>query len=568
LGSFNVGSEKVNEDLKLVNSPPWDNIDKRSSTKPVSLDSSFYSTQYENKLPGELPLSTWSLPSARPPSTCTFVSSMPLSALVLNQHESDLYSGSDWVGSPPRHTQNLSSGVIGTEASHNDRSIPSYTWDDRPIIRGSLMSTVHNIEINMAHLKERPMEDQSKERGEFVHRYHLHQEAQKVNEKVLKFDEFSRPSNEPPHLQRQKNTTNLPSWVPTSSVSFNIGPLEACRLEPMLLEQESTEPVQLPAFQPYHREMSTSLVSPELEAEEEYKESCESSTPFNAYLPQYFPIDSGLESFPIPPNVPKVARSSGALVLSESSENPTGTGVPSGSASPPSVSYDFSSTNKYNYGFDSTRKKVRCRSSNPGSPSETTNEAIQGDHSLSPSFDSPCNILLEAAALLKTKILPPAEFHVPQVLSGNVEHSSETLLEESASRDQLLISSTVLPKAKETLTTCQMQDFGSLSSAILHNKMAIETMPSVESGSSSSRSNTLSYLTEDETDWGEDEIINSVHDLDFSSFSSISQEDCLSQARVEDSLTRPVFSPIKQALIDRIMKEFWIIFNQETVGIQ
>ena len=61
---------------------------------------------------------------------------------------------------------------------------------------------------------------------------------------------------------------------------------------------------------------------------------------------------------------------------------------------------------------------------------------------------------------------------------------------------------------------------------------------------------------------------NSVQDLDFSSFSSISQEDCFSQAQVKDTLTRPVFSPMKQALIDRIMKEFWIIFNQETEGIQ
>jgi hypothetical protein len=121
LGSFNVGSEKVNEDVKLVNSPPWDNIDKRASTKPVSLDSSFYSTQYENKLPGELPLSTWSLPSARPPSTCTSVSSMPLSALVLNQHESDLYSGSE-----AQHTSSIKfqSQVTGPASSSDPTSCP------------------------------------------------------------------------------------------------------------------------------------------------------------------------------------------------------------------------------------------------------------------------------------------------------------------------------------------------------------------------------------------------------------------------------------------------------------
>ena len=121
LSSFHVGSEKVNDDLKLVNSPPWDNIDKTASTKPVSLDSSFYSTQYENKLPGELPLSTRSLPSARPPSTCTSVSSMPLSPLVLNQHQSDLYSGSE-----SQHTSSIKfqSQVTGPASSSDPTSCP------------------------------------------------------------------------------------------------------------------------------------------------------------------------------------------------------------------------------------------------------------------------------------------------------------------------------------------------------------------------------------------------------------------------------------------------------------
>jgi hypothetical protein len=93
--SFDVTSGKFNDDIKLVNPPPWDDTDTTASTKPVSLDSPFYSTQSENKLPGEQPLSARRLPSVRPPSTCTSVSSMPLSASVLNQHQSDLYSGSE-----------------------------------------------------------------------------------------------------------------------------------------------------------------------------------------------------------------------------------------------------------------------------------------------------------------------------------------------------------------------------------------------------------------------------------------------------------------------------------------
>jgi hypothetical protein len=115
LSSFHVGSEKVNNNL---NSPPWDNIDKTASTKPVSLDSSFYSTQYENKLPGELPLSTQSLPSARPPSTCTSVSSMPLSASVLNKHQSDLYSGSE-----AQHTSSVNSQSQVTESASSSDPI-------------------------------------------------------------------------------------------------------------------------------------------------------------------------------------------------------------------------------------------------------------------------------------------------------------------------------------------------------------------------------------------------------------------------------------------------------------
>jgi hypothetical protein len=185
----------------------------------------------------------------------------------------------------------------------------------------------------------------------------------------------------------------------------------------------------------------------------------------------------------------------------------------------------------------------------------------------SPNFDSVCNILLNAAAVLQTKILPPAGFHEHQRPSSNDWHSSENLLEPSASHDHLQICSTILPNDEQTPKNCQMQDSDRTSSPTL-DTMPLEPIPSVEGGSSSSRSNTLSYFTEDETDWGEEEANNSGQEIYFSSFSSISQKDCLSQAQVKDSLTQPVFSPMKLALIDRIMKEFWIIFNQETEGIQ
>jgi len=254
----------------------------------------------------------------------------------------------NWVGSPPRHTQNLSNGVIGTEAFHNDRSIPSDTWDDGPIIGGSLMSPVHYIESYMAyqpHLKERPMEDQSKERGEFVHGYHLDQEAQKVNEKVLKFDKFSRPFNEPPHLQRQNNITNVPSWVPTWPTPFNTEWPEAGRLHPMFLGQGLTEPAELPVFPTYHREASPELGFPELEP-------FESSTPFNANHPRYCPSVSSLGNFHLPPNMSESARSSVASIISPSSSSPL------------QVSDELSSASKCSCGIEPNGNKVNDRSSN------------------------------------------------------------------------------------------------------------------------------------------------------------------------------------------------------------
>jgi hypothetical protein len=81
---------------------------------------------------------------------------------------------------------------------------------------------------------------------------------------------------------------------------------------------------------------------------------------------------------------------------------------------------------------------------------------------------------------------------------------------------------------------------------------------------SPTRNNTLSSFTEDDTDWGEDEIAGSLQDLHFTDFSAFSQEGLFSQDQVNETLMRPVFSPMKEELIDRIMKEFWAIFDQES----
>ena len=153
-----------------------------------------------------------------------------------------------------------------------------------------------------------------------------------------------------------------------------------------------------------------------------------------------------------------------------------------------------------------------------------------------------------------------------QVASSSIGHGSENSLENYPSRDQSQVSSTVLRQDNQTLTTCGTQDSRKLSSQTLDEKNA--TIPSVQGEYFSSRSNTWSSFTDDDTDWGEDDVTSSVQDLYFAGFSSYSKEDCLSQEEVKDNLTRPVISPMKQELIDRIMKEFWVIFNQESEAVQ
>jgi hypothetical protein len=92
-------------------------------------------------------------------------------------------------------------------------------------------------------------------------------------------------------------------------------------------------------------------------------------------------------------------------------------------------------------------------------------------------------------------------------------------------------------------------------------------LPTENSDSFSSRTNTLSSFTEDDTDCGEDEITGSLRDFHFPGFSEFSREGLSSQEQIKDALARRVFSPMQEQLIDRIMKEFWAIFDQERDAI-
>jgi hypothetical protein len=132
----------------------------------------------------------------------------------------------------------------------------------------------------------------------------------------------------------------------------------------------------------------------------------------------------------------------------------------------------------------------------------------------------------------------------------------------------LQTSSTPLREDNQTLTTYPTQSFRRLSLPTYDDKSVVKPMRSIHGESSSSRSNTLSSFTDDDSDYGESEANGSVQDLYFSGFSAFSQKEFLFQEQVKDSLTQPVFSSMKQELIDRIMKEFWVMFNQESEAIQ
>lgn len=94
VNSFHFAGGKVNDDLKLVNSPPREvEMDSTAFAKPASL-LQFYSTQREDKLQGEQPLSDSTLPLESQPFTFTSTPSMALTASVLNRHQSDLNSSS------------------------------------------------------------------------------------------------------------------------------------------------------------------------------------------------------------------------------------------------------------------------------------------------------------------------------------------------------------------------------------------------------------------------------------------------------------------------------------------
>ena len=67
---------------------------------------------------------------------------------------------------------------------------------------------------------------------------------------------------------------------------------------------------------------------------------------------------------------------------------------------------------------------------------------------------------------------------------------------------------------------------------------------------------TDSSLSEDATDWGEDsDMENDVHQLHLSDSDRLPSEN-------QEPLIRDVLDPMKKEIVDRLMEEFWIIFNR------
>ena len=75
----------------------------------------------------------------------------------------------------------------------------------------------------------------------------------------------------------------------------------------------------------------------------------------------------------------------------------------------------------------------------------------------------------------------------------------------------------------------------------------------------------FSWTTDDATDWDEDDTYNSPQSSHVYRFSRTDEFD---PEEIKETLVAPMLSPFKKQLIDRIMKEFWVIFNQESEIIQ
>jgi hypothetical protein len=184
------------------------------------------------------------------------------------------------------------------------------------------------------------------------------------------------------------------------------------------------------------------------------------------------------------------------------------------------------------------------------------------------------NNVFQPANMTPTGMLPlspKAESPGPEVLHSHqdsiydMEDASENKSMSHSTQDEVIVRSegakAPLSEQGSPTSATHPQDQSQTQSSPDPKHERAESPPE-SANDVSSRNNSLSSFTEDDTDWGEDENTNS-YDFQFADFSAVSEASSSSRDEIKVGLTRPVFSPLKQGIVDRIMKEFWSLWDGE-----
>jgi hypothetical protein len=82
---------------------------------------------------------------------------------------------------------------------------------------------------------------------------------------------------------------------------------------------------------------------------------------------------------------------------------------------------------------------------------------------------------------------------------------------------------------------------------------------------SASGSETSSWSSDNDTEWEDDESDDEHRTIGTPVI--IGGSNILAELELPSLVTRPVLSKMKQELVDRIMMEFWQIFNQKEINM-
>jgi len=117
---------------------------------------------------------------------------------------------------------------------------------------------------------------------------------------------------------------------------------------------------------------------------------------------------------------------------------------------------------------------------------------------------------------------------------------------------------TQTPNGRRNSSNISSQVFcDSLSSAAQHDTRKLSPRPRSDI---SLGDDTPSSISEDDTDWGEDDIRDSPQSSRLYNFL---KDGDLDRGEVRRIIVTPKLSPFKNQLVDHMMEEFWLIFNKE-----